>query len=297
LSLAAVKDYQKAIALLDWAQDHEPPRGFTSCHNEPVLLAGLAQVRYLQDNRSAAALDLASQALAQDNQIIPAVLTKARVELARGDRATARGTVRQSLVGRPNDLNLLVLAAEIELADGQPASALEHVGRALTIDPALLPALKLQSQAYLSLAARSQPGSLRQIQYYGLSVRSAQELLLYFPGEAAGYLYLAEARLGEGNVEMAETALLRILQNVESLPDSASAVVERAYVLRAELCYSSGRLEDAYADLEKAAAMGSGAVDSAIAKRLVTIAQRLGDLVAGTDVRRDVLDVPGSTEL
>lgn len=279
LSLAAMQDYQKANALLEWAQNYEPQRGFASCRGEPILLAGLAEIRYLQDNRSAAALDLATQALAQDSRLIPAVLTKARVELARGDRAAARGTVMPALVSRPSDLNLLVIAAEIEIADGQPASALEHVGRALTIDPALLPALKLQAEAYLRLAAQSQPGD-RRTQYYGLGVRSAQALLLYYPGEPAGYLFLAEARLGEGNVDMAETALIRILDNAPGLPESAEAIIKRAYALHGELCYTSGRLGDAYGDFEKAATIGSGAVDAAIVERLVTIALREGDLSA-----------------
>jgi hypothetical protein len=279
LSLAALRDYQKATALLEWAQNYEPERGFTSCRGEPVLLAGLAEIRYLQDNRSTAALDLAAQALAQDSRLIPAVLTKARVELARGDFAAARGTVMPALVNRPNDLNLLVMAAEIELADGQPASALEHLGRALVLDPALLPALKLQADAYLRLATQSQPGE-RRMQYYGLGVRSAQTLLLYYPGEPAGYLYLAEARLGEGNLHMAETALTRILDNAASLPESAEPVIQRAYALRGELCYSSGRLEDAYDDFEKAVALGSGAGDVALIERLVTIALHQGDLSA-----------------
>lgn len=279
LSLAAMQDYQKATALLEWAQNYEPQRGFASCRGEPILLAGLAEIRYLQDNRSAAALDLATQALAQDSRLIPAVLTKARVELAHGDRAAARGTVMPALVNRPNDLNLLVIAAEIEIADGQPASALEHVGRALTIDPARLPALKLQAEAYLRLAAQSQPGD-RRTQYYGLGVRSAQALLLYYPGEPAGYLFLAEARLGEGNVDMAETALTRILDNAPGLPESAEAIIKRAYALHGELCYTSGRLGDAYGDFEKAATIGSGAVDAAIVERLVTIALREGNLSA-----------------
>ncbi|MBP8973715.1 MAG: hypothetical protein KBH93_07540 [Anaerolineae bacterium] len=279
LSLAAMRDYQKATALLEWAQNYEPERGFTSCRGEPILLAGLAEIRYLQDNRSAAALDLAAQALAQDSRLIPAVLTKARVELARGDFAAARGTVMPALVNRPNDLNLLVIAAEIELADNQPAGALEHLGRALVLDPALLPALKLQADAYLRLAAQSQPGE-RRMQYYGLGVRSAQTLLLYYPGEPAGYLYLAEARLGEGNVEMAETALNRILDNAAGLPQSAEPVVQRAYALRGELCYSSGRLQEAYDDFEKAVALGSGVGDLVLIERLVTIALREGDLSA-----------------
>ncbi|MCZ7538831.1 MAG: hypothetical protein M5U29_02700 [Anaerolineae bacterium] len=279
LSLAAMRDYQKATALLEWAQNYEPERGFTSCRGEPVLLAGLAEIRYLRDNRSDAALDLATQALAQDSRLIPAVLTKARVELARGDFAAARGTVMPALVNRPNDLNLLVIAAEIELADGQPASALEHLGRALVLDPALLPALKLQAGAYLRLAAQSQPGE-RRIQYYGLGVRSAQTLLLYYPGEPAGYLYLAEARLGEGNADLAETALNRILENAATLPQSAESVVQRAYALRGELCYSSGRWQAAYDDLEKAATLGSGAGDSALIERLVTITLHEGDLSA-----------------
>ncbi len=279
LSLAGIQDFQKAVALLEWALNNEPPRGYSSCRNEPILLAGLAEIRYQQDTRSLTALDLASQALARDSRLIPAVLTKARVELARGDLAAARGTVKQSLLNRPNDLNLLVLAAEIELADGQPASALEHLGRALANDPALLPALRLQTEAFLRLASQAQPDE-RRLQYFGLAVRSAQTLLHFYPGEPAGFLYLAEARLGEGNVEMAETALLRILDSAASLPDSADAVVERAYVLHGELCYSSGRLMEAYADFEKAVAVGNGPADAAVVERLVAIGLHLDNYSA-----------------
>ena len=101
---------------------------------------------------------------------------------------------------------------------------------------------------------------------------------LYYPGEQ--FTFLAEARLGEGNIDMAETALTRILDNAPGLPESAEAIIKRAYALHGELCYTSGRLGDAYGDFEKAATIGSGAVDAAIVERLVTIALREGNLSA-----------------
>lgn len=276
LSLAALKDYGEAIQLLEWAQTYRPERGYSTCEGEPVILAGLAEVLYQQNPRSQRALELVTQALQQDERLIQAAVTKARLELARGEITAARSTVTQSLLKHPNDLNLLVLAAEVELADSQPAAALNHLGRALYMDPALLPALHLQAQAYLRLAEASEPG-VRRTQYYGLAVRSAQDLLLYYPGEPAGYLYLAQARLGEGNLQMAETALSRVLENEESLPESADNVIRQAYQLRGTLRYSQGRYDQAREDLRQAVYALDGSLNSEVAEQLVRLALHKGD--------------------
>lgn len=276
LSLAALEDYQEAMQLLEWAQTFRPERGYSTCQNEPIILAAMAEVLSRQDSTSQRALELATEALQQDSRLVQAAVTKARLEIARGDRGAARSTIAQALVNKPNDLNLLVAAAEVELADGQPAAALNYLGRALYMDPALLPALHLQARAYLALAEDAGPG-VRRTQYYGLAVRSAQSLLLYYPGEPAGYLYLAEARLGEGNQQMAETALARILENADSLPETSDALIQQAYELRGLLRFSQGRYDEARADLRQAVFAADGSLRVEVAERLADIAMRLGD--------------------
>ncbi|MGQ9848561.1 MAG: tetratricopeptide repeat protein [Aggregatilineaceae bacterium] len=275
LSLAGLKNYQEAIDLLEWAQTYKPERGYSTCEDKPIILAGLAEVLYEQHPRSQRALELATQALQKDENLVQAAVTKARLELALGEVTAARGTVAQALVKHPHDLNLLVVAAEVELADNQPIAALNHLGHALYLDPALLPALHLQAQTYLRLADES--AGVRRMQYYGLAVRSAQTLLLYYPGEPAGYLYLAQARLGEGNQQMAETALSRILENADSLPPETDALIWQAYKLRGTLRFTQGRYEEARGDLLQAAFQPDGALDVQVGELLVKIGLNTGD--------------------
>ncbi len=80
------------------------------------------------------------QALAAslDPPLAQASLTKARVQLAQGNMTEARDTVAQALEDWPEDTNLLLLAAQIELANNRPQEALGYVGKALYIEPALL---------------------------------------------------------------------------------------------------------------------------------------------------------------
>lgn len=275
LSLAGLKNYQEAIDLLEWAQTYKPERGYSTCEGKPIILAGLAEVLYEQNPRSQRALELATQALQKDEHLVQAAVTKARLELALGEVSAARGTVAQALVKHPHDLNLLVVAAEVELADNQPIAALNHLGHTLYLDPALLPALHLQAQTYLRLADES--AGVRRMQYYGLAVRSAQTLLLYYPGEPAGYLYLAQARLGEGNQQMAETALSRILENADSLPPETDALIWQAYKLRGTLRFTQGRYEEARDDLLQAAFQPNGALDVQAGELLVKIGLDTGD--------------------
>ena len=275
LSLAALKNYQEAIDLLEWAQTYRPERGYSTCEGKPIILAGLAEVLYQQNPRSQRALGLATQALQQDENLVQAAVTKARLELALGEVTAARGTVTQALVKHPHDLNLLVVAAEVELAGNQPIAALNHLGHALYLDPALLPALHLQAQTYLRLAEES--AGVRRMQYYGLAVRSAQTLLLYYPGEPAGYLYLAQARLGENNQQMAETALSRILENADSLPSEADTIIWQASKLRGMLRFTQGRYQEAQDDLLQAAFQPDGALDVQVGELLVKIGLNTGD--------------------
>jgi tetratricopeptide (TPR) repeat protein len=278
LSQASLGQYRDASTLLEWARDYDAPRGYRSCQGEALILAGMAQVAYMRDNQSEDALTLSQQALEADPKLVVASLVNAESDLARGQTAAARTTVAQALLKSPEDVNLMVLAARIEMADHQPGVALDYIGKALYVDPALLPALYLQAEIYLTLAQQSSPGSEQQVEYYGLAVVSAQTLLLYYSGDPTGYLYLAKARSGEGNYDMAETALDRIIAVADTLPDSAAPVISEAYRERGNLYYSQGRLEEAKADLEQfVARSGSNTSDVAVVATLVDITFQTGD--------------------
>ncbi len=285
LSMAHLGNYREASQSIQDAQNEQVPRSYTSCQDAPLLLAGLAEIEYLQDPRSQSALDYSEQALAArlDPPLAQASLIKARVELAQGNIPEARGTVAQALEDWPQDTNLLLLAAHIELANNQPQVALGYVSKTLYIEPALQPALYLQTDIYLSLAEQSQVDDQR-LQYYGLAALSAQTIQLYYAGDPAGYLYLAKARLGEGKDDLAETALDRILAVEDSLPDSALAVIQEAHRVRGDLYYKQGRFEEALADYDEIKRD-----DPDAAARVVDIEFRLDDYLKADLALNDLL--------
>ncbi|MBN1562732.1 MAG: hypothetical protein JXA10_02760 [Anaerolineae bacterium] len=281
LSMAAQGAYRDASDLLNEALNYTPPRGLASCRDSALLTAGLGEIAYLQNNESQTALDYANQALALDSRLIQAMLTKARVEYARGQYQTAWTTLQSALNTYPEDTNVLLLFTRVELASGNPISALKYVGQALVIEPVLQEGLRLQAQTYLALAEQAPPGE-QKMQYYGLAVLSAQTLLLYYEGDPAGYLYLAQARLGENNPDLAEEALTRIIA-ADKLPASAEAIVHEAQRLRGYLYYDQGRFQDAWDDLESIAVTQDGALNITIAETLVDIAFQLGEYVDALD--------------
>lgn len=278
LSWAALEDFDEANRILKQAYQREGQRGYASCQGEPLLLVGLAEVAFAQDPLSADAMNFSVQALTENPRLVAASVTKARAELAQGAVPAARATIAQALLVSPADVNLLLVAAEIEYADDQPIAALSYLGQVLYKEPALLPALKLQTQAYLSLAAQSEAGSDSQVQYYGLAVRSAQTLLQFYPGDPQGYVLLAQARMGEGNVQLAETSLARVLAVQNSLPDNARSSVEQAYRMRGLVYLAQGRFAEARSDLQQVASV-SGRVDVEVVSRLADIALQQGDYV------------------
>ncbi|MBN1201213.1 MAG: hypothetical protein JXJ20_05090 [Anaerolineae bacterium] len=267
-----MQNLNTASQLLEDALAYEPPYGFTSCQESPRLLAGLGYVRYLQ-NRLSEALTLSERALVDDSKLVQAILTKARVQIGNGQISDAWLTVDQALREWPGDTNLLLLATEIEMAGDPPGNALEYIGKALYVDPALQPALRYQAQIYLMLAEQ-ETNAQRQLEYYGLAAHSAQTLLLYYAGDPAGYLYLAKARIGEDKYDEAEAVLSRVVEVESSLPedDETAAIVEDVYRTRGNLYYEQGRLEEARDDFDHVSLE-----DLDTLGKLVDIAYRLGD--------------------
>lgn len=276
-------DLRKAEQILTDALAYQPPNArYSSCQDSPLIFAGLAHVSYLQGGgKLNSALSWSTRALTADPKLVPAAVTKARVELAQGQITAAWSTIDGALRESPGDVNLLIMAAEIELANGQANSALDFVRQALYIEPASQDALRLQAKATLLLAEQSPDDSELKQARYGVAVISAQTLLLYYPGDPLGYLLLARARVGEGNYRLAETALNRILAAQTTLPDEAADLVQEAYRIRGDLFYQQGRLLDAREDLRRSVPSGDQAVDAAVDAALAEIDFRLGEYATG----------------
>jgi predicted Zn-dependent protease len=269
-------DLEKAAQSLEDALEYQPPQGYRSCQDDPLLYVGLGHVNYLQGNLDTA-YSWSVRALEADPRLVQASVTKARVELARGEIPAAWNTINDARLRAPGDVNLLVMATEIELAGGQANSALDYARQALYVDPVSQPALQLQAQAALLLAEQIPADEQEsKIQHYGLAVISAQTLLLYYSGDPLGYLYLAQARIGEGNDDFAETALTRIIQAGDDFPERDASIVLDAYRERGNLYYRQGRLQEAQADFELMT-QTSGTIDAGVSIRLIDIALKLGD--------------------
>jgi tetratricopeptide (TPR) repeat protein len=106
-------------------------------------------------------------------------------------------------------------------------------------------------------------------------------VLQYYAGDPEGYMYLAKARIGEKNYEMAETALTRIVEAKDGLPDSTQPLVREAYLLRGTIRYDQGRFEESQADLQWYAT--SGQTEPQVLERLAEIALKVGDYSAALD--------------
>jgi tetratricopeptide (TPR) repeat protein len=281
------RNLDTAARLLQDALAYEPPNPrYSSCQNDPLILAGLAYVQFLQGDFEQA-MSLSDEALQGDPRLVQAATTKAAVQLARGEYADARLTLDPMVRELPGDVNLLILAAQIELADNRPGVAVEYIGRALYVEPTSQPALQLQARAYLALAAQTSDPA-QQIEYFGLAVISAQTLLLYYSGDPAGYLYLAQARIGEGNYALADVALTRIIDLESRLPESAAPIIEDAYRARGDLYYREGRLKAAREDLDQVINVSN---DPSMLSKLVNIALAEADYAQAQDRLDQLLEL------
>ncbi|WP_119073018.1 tetratricopeptide repeat protein [Aggregatilinea lenta] len=251
LGQGGTQNVNRAEHLLEDALAYQPSDvRYSSCQDAPLVLAGLSAVRRVQ-GRTNEAVELADQALADDPRLVVALVEKARALHAAGQSDQARSVVSEALTESPNDANLLVMASELTLDAGQPSAALEYAGRALYLNPLLQDALDLQSRIYLRLADGA--SGQAQEEYFGLAAVSSETMLLHYPGDPRGYLYLAQARIGEEKDDLAEEALSRIIVAADALPDSAEPVIAAAYRLRGDLYYRAGRLAAARDDLQEVA--------------------------------------------
>lgn len=183
--------------------------------------------------------------------VVLAITTLARIYLAQQNYDAAAAVLDDGLAAGnwPNDVNLMLTRAEVELARGRLEVALNFISRALYVEPTSEPALRLRVEAFLR-TAEAEEDRQQQIQLYGTAVIWTQEYLLFHPGKPSGYLLMAKARIGEGNLDLAEEALNRVIEARRELPEQEQSVVLEALQLRAEIYYDTARYEPAFTDVE-----------------------------------------------
>lgn len=228
------------------------------CANSAMLYTAACVVDYLQYLENSditvkvTAESWCDAALAGNADLQPpltlAYATRARLYALDGNYTSARSTLREGLEIRPADVNLMLVGARIELQSGDLPAALGYINQALYVEPISESALRLRVDAFLDIAAQTGDPQ-RQLQLYGTAVLWTQEYLLYYPGKPEGYLLLAQARLGEGNINLALDAYDRVIDARASLPELEQPQVQEAYRQRVRLLTSLGRYEEALDDI------------------------------------------------
>ncbi|MBI5932051.1 MAG: hypothetical protein HY862_22275 [Chloroflexi bacterium] len=255
---------QQANDLLETALRRERVPNFSTCEDSPLLSVGLCVVDYYQALADPSSPDAGlledgaqqcSQAIETDNRIEKAYDTLAQIYLVQASQMgltqsynRAISVLNQGLEIYPASVNLLLTRSEVELSRGNPEEALIYLARAQTVDPASEKVLRLRAQAYLNLASLAS-GQERIIRY-GRAAIAAEEYLLYYSGDPNGYILLAEARLQEGNVDRAIFTLNRVIDNADTLPETAQPAIIEAYSLRVRIYQQRLNWPDAIKDLD-----------------------------------------------
>jgi tetratricopeptide (TPR) repeat protein len=228
------------------------------CDQEPLIFTAACVVEYLQGLETGDTEDFinaegwcnaALEAAGNNRPIVLASTTRARLHLLNENYVSAASVLDIALRSWPADLNLLLVRARVELERGDLQQALRFIQQALYVDPVSEQALRLRVTAFLEIAAQTE-NRQQQVQLYGTAVTWTQEYLIFYPGEPIGYLMLAQARLGEGNDDLAEIALSRIIAAENIIPENRQEAVQEAHTLRAELYQRQARLGDALNDIE-----------------------------------------------
>ncbi|HLA45431.1 MAG TPA: hypothetical protein VJZ27_18420, partial [Aggregatilineales bacterium] len=234
------------------------------CDESPMIYTGACVTDYLTFldsgdvslyTRATGWCDAALEKLDEDgDRIIPVTATtRARLymlEQPPNFRAAA-AILDEALAVWPADLNLLLVRARVEINRGDLQEALRFISQALFVDPASEQALRLRVEAYMDIAGQINDPQ-QKILLYCTAVIWTQEYLIFYPGEPAGYLLMARARLGEGNDNLAEEALNRIIAAENELPETDAILdaLARAHALRASIYKESGRYEQALDEID-----------------------------------------------
>ncbi|MCL4879855.1 MAG: hypothetical protein KJ064_24570 [Anaerolineae bacterium] len=232
-----------------------------------------------------------------ERPIVLSVTTLARLYALNENFDAAANVLDDALASWPNDINLMLVRARIELQRPRLDVALNYISRALYVDPTSEVALRLRVEAFLQTAAQEN-NRQRRIQLYGTAVIWTQEYLLFYPGKPAGYLLMAQARLGEGNIDLAEEALNRVIEARRQLPESEQSVVLEAFRLRSQIYIETARYEPALEDVEFLLGLSTGDADPELLEQRMNLAYQLGryqqvleDISALTEINGENTDL------
>lgn len=134
-----------------------------------------------------------------------------------------------------SDVNLIVERGKVHFAQGDLDQAAQEAYTALYIDPTVEEAYLLQIQTALE---KGDPG---------LAVIYAQNYLFFYPGSAEGYRLLGDARVEEGNTDLALIAYNQALAAESITPATAPALLARA-----DIYMQQRRYDLAYEDYSRA---------------------------------------------
>lgn len=248
LALAKEGDTDRALDILEEAEgrlDEAPNEnfkplidlGFAEVY---MLLAEDAGIRGLTEDRAAylsVVQTRCDSAIEGDPRLAEAYVVLAKRHALDGNYDAALTVLDGGLTvpQLANDLNLIVQKGEIYFQQDDLDKAAYQAFYALYIDPTIEQAYLLQIKTAL---AKNDPG---------LAVIYAQNYLFFYPGSAAGYKLLGDARLAEGNADLALAAYTQALAAEDTTPVTADALVARADI------YSQQRRYDlAQEDLSRA---------------------------------------------
>jgi tetratricopeptide (TPR) repeat protein len=115
-----------------------------------------------------------------------------------------------------SDANLIIEIGEVYLAQGDYDQAGYYAYLALYVDPTLQEAHRLQIRAAIF---KGDPG---------LAVIYTQQYIFYYPGSVEAYKLLGDARVAEGNNDLALVAYSQALEGERTDPSYVGALVARA---------------------------------------------------------------------
>jgi tetratricopeptide (TPR) repeat protein len=174
------------------------------------------------------------------------------------------------------DVNLIVERGKVYFAQDDLDRAAQEAYTALYIDPTVEEAYLLQIKTALKKGDA------------GLAVIYAQNYLFFYPGSAEGYRLLGDARVAEGNIDLALIAYNQALAAESVTPATASALLARA-----DIYMQQRRYDLAYADYARAfnltddPAVQAKRMQAAYLSGNFTVALADADDLAGTDAVSD----------
>jgi len=175
----------------------------------------------------------AESAIAGDPQLAEAYIVLAKNYELRNNYDDALDTLNRGLERSEltSDVNLIVERGEVYYEQDEIDLAAQEAFLALYIDPTIERAYQLQIKIAL---AKDDPG---------LAVIYAQNYLFFYPGSVAGYKLLGDARVAEGNIDLALAAYDQALAAEEPTPDTVSVLTARANLYMQQRRYDQARLD------------------------------------------------------